>query len=354
VSAKVIFRQVLNPSFGEIDKIVKYIIQESGIDIDKIGNYCLLKINAMSREVLPGRNTSPWVLEAVLKNLKDKFPHTQFIVGDSDVAGYRQFHEACKNWGYTEIIKKYESKIINLSEDGFIKKSTKNPIFPILEIPKTILSIDSIVNIPVIKTHVLSGITCCLKNHWGLLSQSRYKYHVQVSEIIAEINSQIRKTVLNIADGTICIEGNGPKTGNPKICSVIFGGVDRVATDSAVLAFMGFSPNLAPHISLCERKGVGSSKYEIAGDQFEQNIFEPPNLGKDIVSFIENKLRRIPLLGKLLYSQSIAQVLGLIGTKYNELVWFNLYGKKYRKVIYNTPYEKEFKPLFNNNIKQRI
>jgi len=302
----------------------------------------------MSREVLPGRNTSPWVLEAVLKNLKDKFPNTQFIVGDSDVAGYPQFHEACKNWGYTEIVKKYESKIINLSEDGFIKKTTNNPIFPILEIPKTILSIDSIVNIPVIKTHVLSGITGCLKNHWGLLSRSRYKYHVQVSEIIAEINAQIRKTVLNIADGTICIEGSGPKTGNPKICSVIFGGEDRVATDSAVLAFMGFSPNLAPHISLCERKGLGTSKFEIVGDQFEQNIFEPPNLGKDIVSYIENKLRRIPLLGKLLYSKSLAQVLGLIGTKYNELVWFNLYGKQYRNVIYNTPYESEFKKLLNN------
>lgn len=346
MAAKVIFKQVLNPSFDEIDKIVKYIIEESDINIDKIGNYCLLKINAMSREVLPGRNTSPWVLEGVLKNLRDKFSNTKFIVGDSDVAGYRQFYKACKNWGYNEIIKKHGSKIINLSEDEFIKKSTNNPSFPIMEIPKTILSVDSIINIPVIKTHVLSGITCCLKNHWGLLSRCRYKYHIQVSEIIAEINNQIRKTVLNIADGTVCIEGSGPKTGNPKICSIIFGGIDRVAVDSAVLAFMGFTPDLAPHILLSERKGVGSSKYEIVGDKFEQKNFEPPNLKEDIVSCIEKKLRRIPIIGKLLYSQSIAQILGLIGTKYNELVWFNLYGKKYRKVIYNTPYEREFNPLF--------
>ena len=346
MAVKVIFKKVLNPSFDEIDRIVKYIIEESGLGIHKIGNYCLLKINAMSREVLPGRNTSPWVLAAALKNLIDKFPNTKFIVGDCDVAGYPQFYDACQNWGYNGIARRYNVKIVKLSDDEFITKNIDNPICPIIEFPKTVLAVDSIINIPVINTHVLSGITCCLKNHWGLLPKFRYQYHPYVSEVIMEINRQIEKTVLNIVDGTICMEGSGPKTGIPKICSVIFAGIDRVAVDSAVSAFMGFSPDLAPHISLSEKKAIGPSKYEIVGDKFEQNSFQPPNLEKDIVSYIEKYLKRIPVVGELLYSRNIARMLGLIGTKFNELVWFNIYGKKYRKIVYNTPYESEFKRLF--------
>lgn len=59
------------------------------------------------------------------------------------------------------------------------------------------------------------------------------------------------------------------------------------------------------------------------------------------------KLRKMPILGKLLYTQRIAYMLGFIGTKYNEIVWFNLHGKKYRNDIVNTPYRKEFEPLFS-------
>ena len=346
MAAIVIFRELRNPSFEEIEKIVEDILKKTGVCSNDIGNYCLLKINAMSREVLPGRNTSPWVLEATLKNLKDNFPSIEFVIGDSDVAGYRQFKQACINWGYTEIAKKYGVEIVNLSEDVYIEKPTDSPHLPIIALPRTVMDVDSIINIPVIKTHVLSGITCCLKNHWGLLPKCRYKYHTRVSETIAEINNQIRKTVLNIADGTVCIEGSGPKTGNPILGSAIFGGVDRVAVDSAVLAFMGFSLKLAPHLILSEKKGIGSLRYEIVGDELRQKDFKPPVIGKDIVSYVERKLRRIPVMGKLLYSQHIAHILGWIGTKYNEIVWFNLYGKRYRSIILNTPYESEFEYLF--------
>jgi uncharacterized protein (DUF362 family) len=342
--SQVVFRNISHPSVEELTKVVDYILLKTKLNEQKVGRKCLIKINAMSREVMPGRNTSPWLLEAVVISLKAHFPKTTFILGDSDVAGFPQFDDACRNWGYADIAKRHNLKIVKLSDDEYLSRTTNNPICPQIDFPKTVLNADSIINLPVVKTHVLTGITCCLKNHWGMLPRFRYQFHPHVDKVIAEINSQIRSTILNIVDGTICIEGAGPKTGKTKVCSVVFAGTDRVATDQAVLDFMKMPNKLAPHIKFCEKKGIGSTKYTIIGDPFKPQPFEQPT-GGDLVSSLEKKIRAIPILGKQFYRPSIANHLGRIGTKYNELVWFNLHGKKYARAILDTPYSKEFKSL---------
>ena len=344
--SEIIFKRVAPPTAQSVYACIDYIIAHSTLTAERIGRKCLLKINAMSRELLPGRNTSPWVLDAVLKSLKERFPQTEFIVADNDVAGYAQFREACQNWGYNEIAKRYDVKIINLSDDELEPVDTGNPLCSILEFPKTVMSADSIINLPVLKTHVLSGITCCLKNHWGMLPRCRYQHHTQLPEVIAEINRQIKHTVYNIVDATICIEGSGPKTGRPKICSVIFGGADRVAVDAFAMKFMGMPFASSVHVGNSERAGVGLSNFTVTGDQFSPDPFEQPQSGSDLVSSLEKKLRALPVIGELLYSPSIAKVLGYIGTKYNEIVWFNLHGKKYiQQIIVPSPYYPEFKDL---------
>jgi uncharacterized protein (DUF362 family) len=344
--AKVVFKKLKKVCLEEIYDCTVYIVDELGIDPVTIGKTCLVKINAISRELLPGRNTSPWVFEAVLKVLANKFPGVTFTVADSDGAGYAQFDDSMRNWGYGEIARQYGARIVNLAHDDYRRVEINDPRWPYIEIPVTVLESDSIVNVPVLKTHVLTGITCCLKNHWGMLPRLRYQYHVRASEIIAEMNRQIGKTVLNIVDATICMEGSGPKTGKPKICSVLFGGRDRVAVDAAVVDFMGLPMNMARHILLSEELGVGTTRYEVAGDPFEKNAFEPPSLGGDVVALLERKLRAIPMLGEILYAPSIARVLGLIGTKYNELFWYRKHGKRLRsETIGNNEYLAEYKNL---------
>ncbi len=341
--SNVIFKRIDKPSYESIFEAIKYIIENSGITSGKIGKKCFIKINAMSREVLPGRNTSPWVLEAAVSNLTKKFQSTEFIIGDCDVAGFKQFRQACRNWGYDKIAEKYGINIVNLSEDKLIEIETQNPACPRLEVSKTIISADSIINIPVLKTHVLSGITCCLKNHWGMLPRFRYQYHTRMTEVISEINKQIKHTIFNIVDATICMEGSGPKTGKPKICSVLFGGADRVAVDMAVLKYAGIPVELAEHVTASEKKGIGSVEFKLSGDEFIPDKFILPELGNDLVSYIERMIRSIPIIGKIMYLPFIAKILGFIGTMYNEIVWFNVKGRKYiNEIIRNSDYYSEY------------
>lgn len=342
----VALKQIAKPSLRALVTAVGELLELAPLNTGDLGQTCLIKLNAMSREVLPGRNTSPWFLEAVLENLRDRFNGVSFILADTDVAGYPQFADACCNWGYDDIARRFGLEIVNLGKDQTLPVATGNPEVPVVHLPRTLERVNFIINLPVIKTHVLTGITCCLKNHWGLMPTFRYQHHVRVNQVIAEINRQVKKTVYNLVDGTVCIEGPGPKTGRPKVCSVVMAGADRVALDSAVLDFMAMPREMAPHVTLAAERGVGSLQYEIVGDAFVPQPFERPQVSGDLVSLLERTLRGVPLVGGLFYHPWVAPLLGLVGTKYNELVWFRRFGLAYQEdVLKDSFYGQEFKPL---------
>ncbi len=342
----VVFKKLSNVSRAGIKEKLNEILSELDLHENKVGESCLLKINAMSDEMLPGRNTSPWFLESVIELLKDRYPGTKFTIGDTDVAGKAQMEAACRTWGYNDIAKKHNVNIVNLAKQPIVSIKTEHPVCENMELPEIVVKSDSIINLPVLKTHVVGGITCALKNHWGLLPRFRYQLHPWVSEVIAEINFQVKHTVCTLVDGTVCMEGSGPKVGIPRIANVLFGGFDRVAVDSAVLEFMKMDHNLAPHVKKSEERGVGSMQFEISGDEFVPEQFELPEKGKDVVAKVESILRKIPLIGKVLYWPPIANVLGYIGTQYNRKVWMNIVGKKYIKILKKHPdYGAEFGPL---------
>jgi uncharacterized protein (DUF362 family) len=344
------FKQITEPSQRAIASAMGKLFDLAPLNTGQLGQTCLVKLNAMSREVLPGRNTSPWFLAAVLENLRQRFPDLTLILADTDVAGYPQFGDACRNWGYNKIAARFGLEIVNLGRDQALPVATGNPEVPEVHLPRTLELVDSIINLPVIKTHVLTGITCCLKNHWGLMPTFRYQHHVRVNQVIAEINRQVKKTVYNLVDGTVCIEGPGPKTGKPKVCSVVMAGADRVALDSAVLDFMDMPREMAPHVALAAEYGVGSLEYEIAGDEFTPQPFERPAVSGDLVSMLERTLRGVPLVGGLFYHPWVAPFLGLVGTKYNELVWFRRFGVPYQaEVLANPHYGQEFNPLIEKS-----
>jgi uncharacterized protein (DUF362 family) len=343
MKSQVVFKRLASPSQDSIRDAIGDIIDRLRLHSELVGKRSLLKINAMSDELFPGRNTSPWVLDGVLSSLQTRFPAAEFFIVDADVAGSRQFSRACEVWGYRAIAKRRDVPVVNLSESPAETVSTSNPRWPSMELPKVVLEADSIINLPVVKTHVLTGISCSLKNHWGLLPRLRYQYHPFVDEVVVEINRQIRHTIATIADGTICMEGSGPKTGSPRVCNVLLAGTDRVAVDAAVLEFMGIDPAHAPRVGMAEEKGVGRTAFEIVGDELVRVPFLMPKKSSDLVSHVESALRKVPGLGPLLYRPQIARALGFTGTQYNRLVWMNVFGKRHLRRLERDPqYRSEF------------
>lgn len=312
------------------------------------GKKLFVKINGISDQLVPSQCTSPWVIDAVLSELRKSFPTADIKIGDSDLGTDKQLNKAAKVWGFYEIADKFGVEFVNLSEQSLIKKDFNGLILKEMEVPKVLLDADTIINLPVVKTHCLTTITCCLKNHWGMLPTFRHQFHLVVNQAIPDVNNFFRKTTFNIVDATIGMEGNGPRTGIPKIFDAIFAGHDRVAVDSAVATFMSFNPKRIEHIVNAEKTGIGKINFEIVGNK---KRFKPiktiaPKINKHPVFLLERTCRKTPILNTLIFRTKMFDFFAWCATYYNATWWYNFYGKKYtEEIIHNTWYGNEFKEL---------
>ena len=135
MKSQVVFKQLASPGPDSIREAIGDIIDRLGLSSELVGKRSLLKINAMSDEVFPGRNTSPWVLDGVLSELQSRFPGTEFLIVDADVAGSRQFDRACEQWGYRAIAKRRDVRILNLSESPVVTVTDREPLLSLDGIP---------------------------------------------------------------------------------------------------------------------------------------------------------------------------------------------------------------------------
>ncbi len=126
---------------------------------------------------------------------------------------------------------------------------------------------DYIINMSLLKSHVFSGATLSLKNHYGSCSAPRKMHSGQCDPYIAELNNlePIRaKQKLCICDGIFSIIRDGPM-GGPQVApnSLVFSqdpvALDTVATD--LLIEHGASKWIKDHAS--HIKTAGSAPYHL-------------------------------------------------------------------------------------------
>lgn len=116
-----------------------------------------------------------------------------------------------------------------------------------LYIPKTILAADWVVSMPKLKTHHWAGVTCAMKNLFGIMPGVAYgwpknvlHYH-GIDQSILDINATVRPA-LAIVDGIVGMEGDGPIMGTPKGAGCILMGTNMPAVDATAVRLMGLNP----------------------------------------------------------------------------------------------------------------
>lgn len=127
-----------------------------------------------------------------------------------------------------------------------------------LHLPQTILSADLVVTMPKLKTHHWAGVTCAMKNLFGVMPGIVYgwpknvlHYH-GISESICDINAAVRPG-LSIVDGIVGMEGDGPIMGTPKPLGCLIMGRSAVGVDATAARLMRINPLRLPYL----RKAAG-------------------------------------------------------------------------------------------------
>jgi uncharacterized protein (DUF362 family) len=229
--------------------------------------------------------TNPEVVRALLDYLIELGVKKENIT----IAEQVQFGEAEKSFkrsGFADLAKEYGVKLVDLSQTKFVEKEADGFKFDISE---EVLNKDLIVNVPVLKTHLLLGISGALENMTRVISMKSYKELEKDMDKaikgIGVLNKFIGKYI-TLGDGSIGMQGNGPgQYGEPAFLNMILASKDPVALDK-VFTEIGLLRD-AKHVQAAADLGVGSADLidiTIVGDALDACRRElKPALGSKLI-----------------------------------------------------------------------
>lgn len=117
-----------------------------------------------------------------------------------------------------------------------------------------------LINLPVLKTHVVSTMTLSMKNPMGILPRPdrRAMHTLGIAQCIVDLNRGI-KPDLTIVDGSIGQDGEGPLYGEKADLQVLVAGRDSLTVDLFCCKLVGVEPRDVPHLKLAlEQLGMPS------------------------------------------------------------------------------------------------
>ncbi len=123
-----------------------------------------------------------------------------------------------------------------------------------------------LINLPVLKTHVVSTMTLSMKNPMGILPRPdrRSMHTFGIDQSIVDMNLGI-KPDLNIVDGSVGQDGEGPLYGDKADLQVLVAGRDSLAVDLACCQIVGVKPRDIPHLKLALEQ-MGKPSWTLAGE----------------------------------------------------------------------------------------
>jgi len=234
------------------------------------GARVLLKPNCLSATHGPDQavNTRVEVIEVVGNYLHNHHQVDLVIADSSGMGSYGKTKRAYTLMGLDQAAMRLKAELVNLEELELIEiQSPSGRILPKFKATALLDQIDFVVNLPKMKTHILTGITGAIKNCLGLLpgSLKRAVHRIApngqtMSQALVDIFSGIKAKVplaLNLMDGIIAMEGQGPTHGQAKQTAWLLASTDPVALDVTAAAIMGFNPARVLTIVQAAKAGLG-------------------------------------------------------------------------------------------------
>lgn len=239
----------------------------------------LIKPNVLS-PVIPKKATTthPVIIEALCKILKTY--GAKIVIGDS--SGFNTDKSLVVSG--IKRLEKY-GPVVNFEHEDkkffLIGKKRKHKI----PLSRLVFDCDLVINVAKLKTHSLTKVTLAVKNLYGCIPGRMKSFlHQKIpdmaefADLLLGIESVI-KPGLNIIDGIIGLEGEGPGTsGTPIKSNVILASSDARSLDYAAARLMGFDPR---HVMTIRKSKIKIDDITLVGNSkdlklnFKKPIFSP-------------------------------------------------------------------------------
>jgi uncharacterized protein (DUF362 family) len=236
----------------DIVKNTLEILQASDIStyLDKSMNIAIKPNLVLAAPASDGATTHPEVVEGIIIFLREYgIKNIEIIesswIGDSTKRAYK----VC---GFEELSRKYGVPLFDLKDDSCTKKTHGDLS---MSLCNRALNTDFLINVPVLKAHCQTRLTCNMKNLKGCIPDiEKRRFHtLGLHKPIAVLN-KLMPTDYCVVDG-ICGDLTFEEGGNPVESNRIIVGRNPLLVDSFCAGLIGYRPDEVEY--LAPRSGVG-------------------------------------------------------------------------------------------------
>jgi len=268
------------------------ILEASGAcELFKPGMRVALKPNlVVAKPASTGATTSPEVVAGTIEFLKD-CGVTDITIMEGAWAG-ESTERAWQVCGYRELEKKYGVRFLDLKKDRTRSVSVAGMVIEICASP---LEVDRLVNLPVLKGHCQTVMTCALKNLKGCIpdSEKRRFHSIGLHRPIAALNLAIRPDFILV--DALCGDLIFEEGGNPLEMNLLIAGNDPVKIDAYGASLMRIPTSDIEHLRLAEEMGAGFAEIrpdtvvEVGDKQIFARHNALPRVARHLAQYVEER-----------------------------------------------------------------
>lgn len=235
--------------------MVKEILNQVNLGAGEINPNALIGIKpnlVVAKPSSSGATTSPELVAGVIEYLQEH-GFQRIIIFESSWIGERTSN-AFRTCGYQELAERYGVPLVDLKEDQYKEYEVKGTK---IKVCNKALEVDYLINIPVLKGHCQTKLTCALKNMKGCIpdSEKRRFHTLGLQKPIAYLNKLLKQNLI-IVDGMMG-DLDFEEGGNPVPMNRIIVGKDPVLIDAYAAELLGYDLKEIPYITMAAEIGAG-------------------------------------------------------------------------------------------------
>ncbi len=214
-----------------------------------------------------GATTHPQIVEGIIEYLRAHGFHNLCMLEGAWVGARTK--DAADVCGYTDLAKQTGVPFIDTQPDSSTAVDCGGMT---LRICDSALKLDYLINVPVMKGHCQTRLTCALKNMKGLIPNAeKRRYHtLGLHKPIGHLSLGLTQNFVLV--DAICGDLDYEEGGSPVQRGQVFGTYDPVLCDAYACTQLGYSLSDVPYIGIAEALGAGSADLST----LEEIILTPP------------------------------------------------------------------------------
>lgn len=246
----------------EYKEITKCLLKEADLAShipskkSKIG----IKPNLVSpSEASYGATTHPEVVAGIIEYLQEEGFYDLLMMEGSWVGD--QTKDAVSVCGFDKVSEKYGVPFFDMQTEKSSLYDCDGMQLKICDLAK---EIDFLINVPVMKGHCQTKITCALKNMKGLIpnSEKRRFHALGLHKPIAHLNAGIHQDFIVVDN--ICGDWDFEDGGNPVVLNRVMAAADPVLCDAYVCHLMGYDVEEVPYVEMAGKLKIGCADWKKA------------------------------------------------------------------------------------------